>query len=295
MKNILQFLLVMTALTLNSTSAFGAIYRNGEALYPTDTWYTITPPQPYQQLSYSNNPDVNVNSVDGEYFKNDHTFLNINSSNVYGFSSSKFTGSYLFDSGFFIGFQDLKILSKMTRTLSPGYRFSLKDHSYVALSLDYESSSNTDKVVAYGLDSCFYFNNSKLFGEISQPDTGDTIVSVGMNYALSKSLVIGMDYDDHDFSSGFTFDGKPVVVDFQYNRYDYDDYDDSKNYKLSGMFIIGENYGLGLQCLKYDDGTEPKYTVTFKGTVNKATFKFLYSPKHDYYTTFYQFAFYQAL
>jgi hypothetical protein len=179
-ENILGILLMMGLVFLGSAGTLGAVRSSGER-FPTDTWYSVTPQESYWQLFCNKYTHHDTYFTGGELYQNDQTFLQVYSGNVYGiFENMGLAASYLFDSGFFIGLSDLKMNGSNQTTISPGYRFSLNENSYAALSLDYTSALNTNKVTGYELDLQYYLDNAKLRARIYNPVSGDNTVDVGV-------------------------------------------------------------------------------------------------------------------
>ena len=143
------------------------------------------------------------------------------------------------------------------------------------------------------MDWRYYFESGKFTGEVDCPTNGDTILYTGIAYTLSRGFVGGIDYtnEENEISAGFTYTGHPVIIDFKYlNKDSY------RYYKASGMFKLGEDYGLGLEYLKYNNTTYPQYTAKFKYTVTDNTyFKVLFTPKNDDVSQSYSFAYYHSL
>lgn len=289
MKNILRLLIILLLLVFGSTGALGATHHLGERL-TTDTWYSITPINPYWQLFFNTRADSRAFSAGGEIFLDDQTFFWLNSSKVYRFELSELSGSYLFESGFFIGFDYYKTPNSHVSLISPGYRFSFNEDSYLAFSLDYESSSDIHQVAGYDVDLCYYFKSAKLSGEVYRPKAGDTSIYIEVAFSPAEGWVIGLDYTniDNTYSAGFTYTHNPMIIDFQF--YNEDDYDDS--YKLSGMFDISEHCSLGLEYQKYNDSSDPKVTLKFKFAANNANLKLFYTPENDSWDTSYGIAWY---
>ncbi|HYH01694.1 MAG TPA: hypothetical protein VEC37_01190, partial [Bacillota bacterium] len=270
MKTILQLFFLLTLLIWNSSGAWGMVHSSGE-MFLTDTWYSVEPEQPSWQLAYQKLSGSNTYIAKSDFYQNEHTFFQVNSSKIFRFKLWELAGSYLFDSGFFVGLAHSDTSSSDSTLIAPGYRFNLNEQSFVALSLDYLSSSGADRVTGYDLDLHYYGDSFKFIGEIYRPrddEAEDTYVDAGFAIAVTKGLVVGCDYnnDYHDLSAGFTYNTKPLIIDYEYLNSKDEDYAYSK---LSGMARLGAYCGVGMEYLKYTDISDPRYTLKFKFTNDK--------------------------
>ena len=103
-----------------------------------DKWFTIDQQTPFYQVAVnqgSSSLPVNSWQLNGLYYCNDQTFIEGFIGDA-GNGISAFKGSFLTQSGFFLGFDyESDVVNSIT--IAPGYRFGFGDLNYIALSLDY--------------------------------------------------------------------------------------------------------------------------------------------------------------
>lgn len=170
----------------------------------------------------------------GTYYQNDQTFL-IFSHNE---SMTDIVGSYLWDSGFFLGLQYEKADDGEANlwAISPGYRWNL-DRGYIAFSLDYKRQTQNafldyDVKAAYkGLELSwvYYPNNMKIKTDIQWTKADATLSIPGyeqfaemdafyldpmVNFKVTDNLVVGVfgSYRHADQKNGMRDEDGEVVM-----------------------------------------------------------------------------------
>lgn len=249
----------------------------------TDTWYSIEQDKPDVTAFVRNiPPDFTV--VGGEYYQNDQTFADLYFQNVDKSDLTYFGGSYLFESGFFVGLNYLKVAPSTTTQLSPGYRVKFKKSGYVALSFDYLSNdySDTHDIVSYDVDFKLFPKNMKICGELSLPKEGnDPFVNFNANYKVNKRLVVGVDYmsqgGDSAYSAGLTYRVQPFIIDAMLGKTFTENY-----YQLAGMDNL-KNYSIGALYQKYQNDSDPGITIQGKYHLTNGDLILKYTFHNDSY------------
>jgi hypothetical protein len=279
-----------------STSRMGA-FVDTYAPKSLDTWYSITPVGKQLKLIGGS---INTwgSGVAADYYLNDQTFLSLASLNSDGASFDNFSimkGSYLFGFGFFVGLEYGTSDNDYNYYLiSPGYRFSFGDDSYLALSVDYVNDSDDySEIIGYELNSKYYTDMMKFYGQVYFPDesASDTAYLLGVNFQVADAVVLGLKYFDiGDFSYytlGFTWTMERFILDFEY----FANNDDDSSYELGGMFMINEAFGIGLGYLDVDGAPDAQLSAKFKYVSDSNEFGLVFKPENDtwpqeYYLTY---------
>lgn len=248
----------------------------------TDTWYSIEQDKPDVD-AYARNAPPDFSVIGGEYYQNDQTFGDLYFQKINGSNLANFDGSYLFDSGLFVGLDYIKVnqLSETT-TFSPGYRFKIGDQGYAAISFDYVSDNflNTHNIVNYDLDFKLFPKKMMIYGGISLPTAGNvTVINLNANYKVNKTLVVGAGYlsqgSDNAYSAGFTYAIKSWIIDAQLGNYYQDPY-----YQLAGM-ANWRKFSLGALYQKYQSYSDPGITIQGKYHLANADLILKYTFQND--------------
>jgi hypothetical protein len=240
----------------------------------TDTWYQVEEQTPkVKAFAMFSDGDI-VAGMD--YSINDQTFLSIGTIDDGDFTIMQ--GSYLFESGFFAGLACYMGNSDDLYIVSPGYRFSIGDDSYVALSLDYGFEDGDHELLGYDLDAKYLFDNGKIYGQyyMFNDDFWDAdVLDLGVRYAINDAVVIGLDYSDVDgtslFLAGLTWTTDRVIVDFQTGEV----FEDTMTC-LSGLYKINDQFGVGAEVVIPEEGDED-YIVKFKYATDSSAFHMSYA------------------
>ncbi len=277
-------------LFIMTTYSFGAIlpvsspFQLGNSWYTkTDSWYSINNDKPKVNI-YAKNISPNFSIAGGEYYQNDQTFIDLFFQDVNKSNMTYFGGSYLWDSGLFVGLNYLKTATTSETLLSPGYRFTLKDHGYLALSFDYLANDDSDihDIVSYDVNFKLFPKKMKIYGEICLPKEGnDTIVNLGANYEVRKGLVVGADYmsqgSQDAYSAGLTYKAQSLIIDaalgenFTQNYYQFAATENLKNFSIGALYQ------------KYQNDHDPVITVQGKYHLTKADLILKYTFENDSY------------
>jgi hypothetical protein len=277
-------LLIMSTYSLGAVLPVSSPFKLGDSWYTkTDTWYSIKQNKP-EVNAYARiiPPDFSV--VGGEYYRNDQTFADLYFQNISKSNMTYFGGSYLFESGFFVGLNYLKVAPTTETLLSPGYRFKVKEQGYVAVSFDYLSNddSNTNDIVSYDVDFKLFPKNMKIYGDISLPKEGnDTVVNLNANYKVNNKLVAGAAYmsqgNDNAYSAGLTYTVKSFIIDAKLGKTFIENY-----YQLAGMDNL-KNYSIGALYQKYQNDSAPMITIQGKYHLTNADLILKYTFHNESY------------
>jgi hypothetical protein len=273
-----------------STCSFGAIqpvsspFNLGNSWYSkTDTWYSVGQDSPEVNV-YARNISPDFSLAGGEYYKSDQTFADLYFQNVRESRLVYFGGSYLFDSGFFMGLNYVNVEPTTETVLSPGYRFKVRNHGYVAVSFDYQADdySNTHSVVDFDVDFKLFPKNMKIYGGISLPtNENDTVVNLNANYKVNQKLVAGANFMSHGgakaYSAGFTYRVKSFIIDTTLGKNFTENY-----YQLAAMNNL-KNFSIGALLQKYQNDSDPGLTVQGKYHLKNADFILKHTLQNDSY------------
>lgn len=240
----------------------GAIHRNNET-YITDQWYSIRDEQPHI-YTYVNAFDYNL-----WYSKDEFNFINFWSVNNITSGSSHLFGSYLTDFGFLLGFYFYdSSFANNTVKVSPGYVLKFGVDSYLAASVDFNSSDQ--KVSKYDLDAKLAWERNRLkfqaeYGPIyettwSQLDwtakwsknlTTRTTFSYFHGGNTTRELIGGFTYS----KASYTFDGKISLSSLG-----------GCSYKFNQMYALTPYLSMGADIANSSDGIKPNYNFKVKYT-----------------------------
>ncbi|HEX3044839.1 MAG TPA: hypothetical protein VHY08_08785 [Bacillota bacterium] len=293
MKKILIVFTLVSLILLIPVYALGAIDNFGDDYATTDTWFTITPDKPYIEAHYRNLGYTTPETLLGaEYFQNDQTFADLNIYTRGEDNKTYIDGSYLTGFGLFAGlevyshtypgysFQDL--------TISPGYRLALDKQSYVAVSVDYYSSEGLQDILDNEVNVRYYNDNMKLSGDFvsyTKPIYGTSTLSAGINYQITKSVVVGGTLVNNEASKSYrvggTFSSDMLIIDGRFDTYSPTSGSSSNQINLSGMFLLGDNFKIGLQYLKNSEIDNAALTLKAKAAMEKSSFTLKFTPEND--------------
>jgi hypothetical protein len=277
----LSFLLIAAVTTVAQVTCVGDNQYAG-----TDTWYYVDPKGPYLEAFYSRiNSDFYL--LGGEYFKNDHTFLDVMAGRQI-FDTKQIAGSYLFKPGFFIGglYTDVEGLGSAYQ-ISPGFRLGLGGPSYFAVSLDYLSNPTFNGITGYDARVKFFVGDTLKFAAAAYfPQDGKTELSASANVKLMKILVIGGNFFTKSNSSltgydvGLTFKPSILIIDGSFGQSS----SGAKYFDASGMIKLGDSFKVGAQYEKYEN--LPDGLIELKGAFILDDFKLVlkYGLSNNTYT-----------
>jgi len=277
-------LFIISSQSLGAVLPVSSPFRLGNSWYTkTDTWYSIK--QDHSDIHvYARNIPHNFSVVGGEYYRNDQTFADLYFQNI---SQSKMTylgGSYLWESGFFCGFNYLNVDPTTEFLVSPGYRFQVKNNGYVAVSFDYLSNdySDTNDIVSYDVNFKLFPENMKIYGEISLPtEENDTLINLSTHYKVNNHLVAGADFMSQGsfnaYSAGFTYTVQSFIIDATLGKTFVENY-----YQFAGTdnFKI---YSIGALYQKYQNDSDPCVTIQGKYHLSKGDLTLKYTFQNGSY------------
>ncbi len=289
-QRIFALFLASWLLFIMTTYSFGAIlpvsspFQLGDSWYTkTDSWYSINNEKPKVNI-YAKKISPDFSIAGGEYYQNDQTFFDLFSQDINKSNLTYLGGSYLFDSGLFVGLNYLKTATITETLLSPGYRFKLKDNGYLALSFDYLAIDDSDihDIVSYDVNFKLFPKKMKIYGEIYLPKEGnDTVVNLGANYEVSKGLVVGADYmsqgSQDAYSAGLTYKVQSLIIDAALGK------NFTQNYYQFAATENLKNFSMGALYQKYQNDPDPMITVQGKYHLTKADLILKYTFKNDSY------------
>jgi hypothetical protein len=252
----------------------------------TDTWYSVDPQVPYVEVYY-NDKNANSSKFGIEGYNNEQTFFDIQSTGS-GSSLTYLAGSYLLDSGIFLGGSYYDNSHDTFTHIDPGYRFSLDDFSFIAVSCDYLTTtvnSIEDGIKDYNLYYKYYIDKQiKLSGEYNIPKDGNNWWWMGANIKAADDLVIGGYYNSIDnighYHAGFTYAPAPLIVDAEIGKDKYDDY-----YTVSGMLMTADTFRIGADYFKYDYNENGAIHLKINFGDDKTSFIVKYRLKNDDYSS----------
>lgn len=264
MKKISILLVIMILVLFTSVNTLGAIQSLGDSPATIDRWYSTEPDAPYFLGNfYGVNQGIDsIQILNFEIYKNDQTFINYNYNFEGPISTLNLSGSFLFNSGFFIGVRSTRIedhslyLYGQQTILSPGYRAAIDENSYLAVSFDFVSNRFESKIFAYDISGKIFTEGFKITGDYSfYPDTGQMYAALGGNLVVSEHIIAGLDIDYLSenyitiYTTGLTYAGEALTVDGQTGyTSEYTDY----FYSINGVFNVSESLHFGASYTKYN-------------------------------------------
>ena len=197
------------------STAMAALNPPGDST--EERWYTVDEAEdPFVEGGVLYSDYWHEQTWQGEYYVNDQTFFTVShDTDVTGFR-----GSYLWESGFFLGVEYTDIHGMDTRLwgISPGYRLDLK-RGYIAFSADFGGQNQTVPTGEQEIDQSlnglafswfFYPKNMKLqtdlkwrqidasatefMGEVASMERDDLTLDQRVNYKIKDDLVVGFRY-----------------------------------------------------------------------------------------------------
>ncbi|MGE5606687.1 MAG: hypothetical protein ACM3YE_13485 [Bacteroidota bacterium] len=261
--------------------------------YPRmDSWYSIKPEQENLKVSYLNLGDSG--DFGARYFLNDQTFISYISGDT-----SYFSGSYLFDSGLFVGLTNIKDndsddADDSTTYIYPGFRLNFGDNSYFLFKYAAQTEDSDESFFAVKVKH--YGNNVYLKSSIIQPSRSgsDSIFNMGINYLATDALVVGLNYTKIGPTSAFDMGctlGNPnsaFIIDAQYGRYS----DNENFYVFSGMYKIVDNLRIGAEYYQLDlENVDAQISLKAKYNTEKKQFALKYSLENDSFNAMYFLSF----
>lgn len=264
MKRLLVILLSLSLVLLVSGSVLAAVHINDfmydgsddelnfSNITETDTWFSVEPEEPYINFGYYKEYENAASTWGLNYYQNDLSFFGFRHVRVNSYSGDVLKGSFLNESGIFIGFERFigdafDSIYEQTR-ISPGYRFKLGESNYLAYSLDYDATNS--EVMGHDLDLLLAGDNFKLTGETTYWDGYDPLLNINLNYQISDEMTIGLIYwgmgSLTELDCGITFTGvENLILDASVGTTNED-----SDYSVSGMYAISENFSLGGEYTK---------------------------------------------
>jgi hypothetical protein len=264
---------------------YGAVHNLGDPSANTDNKFTIEP----EKIYFEGHIDLLSNLIYPDYglelYLNDQTFADFNSFFYGGYRNTYIRGSFLTDSGFFLGLDllytdydpDYFLDNELwLNTISPGFRLALDDQSYIAASFDFRLSGMNSRIVGYEMNTKVYGEKTKFTGNIYRYSKDGSIdADFGINYQMAEPFIIGANIKYTNLTNsffsimatrtmdiGFTYKMDPVIFDVEsiFCNYTYFDgsedvygqgsYNDS-TLSISGMLQLQENLYIGAEYDNY--------------------------------------------
>lgn len=261
MKKFLILLVMLIMVLLISVNVLGAIKSPGDESATIDHWYSIEPDAPYFVGSYYGADQITSSNqfLNFDFYQNDQSFFDF--SNIVEGSSRvlSISGSFLAESGFFIGAQLATIEDASTSaqqiTISPGIRAAIDENSYLAASMDLVTMGELSEINAYEINGKLFGEGFKIAGDyIFYPVAGQTIASLETDLVVSEHVIAGFNANGATgtqvgYSAGFTYSGENLTVDAQ-TGYDIM-FADSFNC-INGVFNLSESLRVGASYTKYN-------------------------------------------
>jgi hypothetical protein len=260
---------------------------------PIDTWFSVKPDETSFKAALYSDDSGNIGIA--TYYLNDFTFVELFlDSPDSGDGITNPRGSYLFDFGLFIGLDYFNYSSALF-ILSPGYRFNLQDHGYVALSLDYTMEPDSDyaEVTGYDLDAKYATDTVEFFAQYYSPTDkypiADAFYDLGFNIKAGDELTWGFRYfrissstplDGSIYYLGLTWDTDLLILDADVGSNNMGP-SDATFYDVSAIFKFGNGFGLGLQYSSYEDDPNDQISIKFKYIGNSSEFSLVYALEND--------------
>jgi hypothetical protein len=270
---------------------WGQSYLNSFRTF--EGWYYIEKDRPSATVRSSFSESRNV--FGAEYFQNDQMFIDI--VGYHSDSGSDITllnGSYLWDNGIFFGLEYINNSSAHQTILSPGYRFSFQNDSYLALNADYsledDAAYRNSGVIDYVISGKYYTDRSRLYGEINIPN--QDVIGVNQPYfwaggavKVSESVVLGANIGHYDtqnyYELGATCSFDKLGVEFNYD-YVNGYYSDQYAVDLNTLYSFTDTLRAGVQVTKVQDIDDPYiYAKASYQINNQNSLKFIYGMKNS--------------
>jgi hypothetical protein len=280
--------LFLILILMVSTGVLAAAHMPENSYATIDTWYTIDDKAPYICASYLSFQEADTARIGLGYYQNAQMFASLSSGNEYGQSATVIKGSYLTDFGLFIGLQNYSgDYYAGGVIISPGYRLSIGDNSYIAFSIDNDMPRNADiQYRKFDIDAKYLQENYRLSGyaHIPQADLAnfeDPEYELYFVYKLTDQLTTGAELyssDNSKITVGATYKGiRNLILDGMLGTNS-----GSSIYSLSGMYMI-KNFEVGVEYKKDIMGD----IIFYKAKYNTENSKFVlvYAPKPDYYSS----------
>lgn len=287
MKRMLIFILAFMLVLLVSFGAMAAAHRNGDDYAVTDTWYYVEDTKPYLYVSNYSYSEADTGFTVVEFYENDQTFACLRAGQQIGYTATVIKGSYLFKPGIFVGLQNYSgDYYNGGNIISPGYRLSFGENSYVAFSLDYDMpKSGNSQIFNLDIDAKFLQENMKIIGYLNIPQGdysgNDSELGVNFYYRIIDPLTVyaGLHNEgESEVTVGGTFKGVPhLILDGALQTGS-----GSSALWVSGMFLIG-NFGVGGEIYTLEG--ESQITLKAKYATDKNRFVLMYAPKTDYWSS----------
>ncbi len=247
----------------------------------TDNWYSVSQEKPNVQI-YFNDHGFSKLGVKG--YASEQTFFDV-ATKAGNSDIDYFAGSFLFKNGFFLGGSYNGDSKNHISYIAPGFRLSLNDAGFIALSCDYRTSNQADvddKIVGYDVYYKYFVEDAaKIGGEVYFPKDEDTYWWMGVNVKPADVLVVGAYYetqgDANNYHGGFTFTPEPLIIDAEIGD------DGTKYYAVSSMLMMSDTFRLGADYFKYRNKDDGSVHAKLNFGDEKANFILKYQFKNDTY------------
>jgi hypothetical protein len=261
MKKISILLVMMMMVLLISVNTLGAIKSSGDEAATIDHWYSVEPDAPYFVGSYYGAGQGSSSSqfLNFDFYQNDQSFFDFSNIVEGPYRVLSISGSFLAESGFFIGAQLATIEDAYNSTqqiaISPGIRAAIDENSYLAASMDLVTMGELTEINAYEINGKLFAEGFKIAGDyIFYPVLKQTRASLEADLVVSEHVIAGFNANGATgtqvgYSAGFTYSGENLTVDAE-TGYDIS-VADSFNC-INGVFNLSESLRVGANYTKYN-------------------------------------------
>lgn len=269
-----------------------------------NNWYTVGNTAPHFDFHYFYGDQYSSSSLG--YYQNDQTFLEASHAGIY-VNLNNVRGSYLFNDGLFLGFNDYYVAGTSVTFIAPGFRLNFNDNAYAALSIDYESTDRYHGISGYDLDFKYADDSAKIWGQFYRSKSnGENFYDLAGNFKVNDGMVIGLAYRDYagftSYWGGFTWNREKFIVDtmvgkfsnFFFRRAPGPNPGKESIYAISGVYNVSDNLGIGVKY-SYNDYisglllTDHGHTesLKLKYSLEKSAFSLEYCLDNNYHPQLY--------
>lgn len=278
MKRVLVLALVLAMTLTMGVAAMAAVEAPGET-YVDWEWGTGWDDPFYEAGFYNTDGDW---SLWGSYYLNDFTFAQI----TLGDNWDEFRGSYLFENNLFVG----AVFETDYIRIAPGYRFSLGEQSYAAVSLDYTKPDYGDSYTYLEGNVRYWFDNARIQGHLYIPFESEQPFELMIHpaFKIQDNLIVAavlefVEDTDEEFSvtGGCTWMPENFVIDtvLSFNYY----HSDQTYFMVGGLYQFNEEFAFGANIGKVEDA-DTQFSIKAKYALNeKDNIKFIYNFETDYF------------
>lgn len=292
MKRVLVLALALVLTLTTGIAAMAAIEAPGETCI--DWEWGIGWDDPFYEFGFLN-IDSPVAGEDGiwhlwgTYYQNDFTFAQVLFGENNDNSINALRGSYLFENNFFVGAEFVNDDSNGDYfRIAPGYRFSLGERSYAAVSVNFTDPDNGDSYTYLEGNVRYWFDNARIQGHLYIPFDSDYSFEllIHPSFKIQDNLIVGaiLEYIEDETEEisvigGCTWMPEKFVIDtilsFNYEHVD------QTYFMVGGLYQLTDQFAFGANIDKLED-RDTQFAIKAKYALNdKANLKFKYDFETD--------------